>query len=356
MWFVNHCPVLPKYEAYKIWSAWIIEQRSFGKSLDFFLPNTYDPPDTSGQIYRVLLEKGSEHDIIMDFLITVYHQAELLGKAHFYLRLRYNPETTVQPVFQFHRETVSLNYQSIKHVLLDTQYYKLSTYYRQTAALSSYEPGPEELLDRRTTDRRASDDDLLHRKMWQMLNNYYLLDGHSYQWAIPHRLLKILQQYLKVDTELFASPVNAYYKKYYSLFEIDREFGSLGNFFTAPDANFQTGTFQVNPPFIDQVFQSVVERLIQLLEIAAANQRSLMFVFFMPNWLDSQAYQNARASNFCQEEIVLNAYTHYYYSYRDLKYIKVQFNTHVLVLTTELASFSKSIRRSIINIFQNPCQ
>jgi hypothetical protein len=340
IWFINNCPISIRYEAYKIWSAWIIEQRSFGKSVDFFLPNTADAPCDSGQLFLVLREKGADPATASSFLKVFYQLVECMCKAHFYLYLQYNPELEVQPHVLFHRQFITLTYQSIKYVLKDTHYYKLSTYYHSM----------------RVDKKSIAGDNALHLTMWKMMNNYYLLDGHSYQWAIPHRILKMLRENLNVQTELFASPLNAYYRRYYSLFEIDKEFGALGNFFEAPDTDFQTGVFQVNPPFIDRIFQATVDKIITLLTSAQTNNRKLMFIFFMPNWLDSLAYSAIKKSDFCHTEIILGTNEHYYYSYRDNRHINAQFSTHILVLANELAKplFTRSVYRNLINIFKNP--
>lgn len=357
MFFIEKCPVTPKYEAYKIWAAWIIEQRSFYQSIDFFLPNitqkkfinqadkpVVQPVVQSGfqpvvqslapspeQLIQVLIEKGTDNALIERFYTDISTEAQQLTKAHLYLKLKYNPQIEVVPVLQHHRQIVSLSYQSIKHVLKQSQYYKLSTYYR----------GPK---------------DEFHLRLWKMLNNYYLLDGHSYQWAIPNRILKTIRLYMNVKAELFASPINSHYPEYYSLFSEDGDFGSRGNFFRAPDEDFLEGVFQVNPPFIDRIFLETIKKILHWLDLAEINNRGLMFIFFMPGWLDSAAYRLAKEDALVFQEIRLAENQHYYYSYHEHRYVKVQFATHILILSNSIAQnwFTPNIRSNIINIFSNP--
>jgi len=338
MFFIEKCPVTPKYEAYKIWAAWIIEQRSFYQSIDLFLPNMIqkksaislvdNPPE---QLIQVLIEKGTEINLIHQFYDEISAEVQRLTKAHLYLKLKYNPQIELSPVLQHHRQIVSLSYQSIKHVLRQTQYYKLSTYYQ----------GPRSEF---------------HLRLWKMLNNYYLLDGHSYQWAIPNRILRTLRLYMNVKAELFASPINCHYPEYYSLFSEDQEFGSRGNFFRAPDEDFLEGVFQVNPPFIDRIFLEAIKKILNWLNLAQASNRGLMFIFFMPGWLDSSAYRLAKEDAPVFQEVRLAENQHYYYSYHENKYVKVQFATHILILSNLVAQdwFTTNIRSNIINVFSNP--
>src|SRR3990172_12860083 len=202
MFFIDKCPVMPKYEVYKIWAAWIIKQRSFYQSIDFFLPSlnqnstptqSVSPPSSSlspssssliekppealasppDQLYQVLLEKGASPIQAAEFYQTIINEARLLIRAHYYLKLKYNPDVTskIKPSVYHQQTNVVITCQSIKHTLKKTQYYKLSTHYN----------GPPDEFDNR---------------IWRMLNNYYLLDGHSYQWAIPTRFFKTILLYL----------------------------------------------------------------------------------------------------------------------------------------------------------------
>lgn len=82
--------------------------------------------------------------------------------------------------------------------------------------------------------------------------NYEYLDQKGFQLALPPKCLSVLKQ-SKFDTELFASPFNNNYKKYYSLFETDKNFGSKGNYIQI--IKQKKGCYEVNPPFLESVFE-----------------------------------------------------------------------------------------------------
>ena len=43
--------------------------------------------------------------------------------------------------------------------------------------------------------------------------------------------MNFLYQELEIRYELFASPLNSFFKNYCSIFQVDRMFGSYGNFY-----------------------------------------------------------------------------------------------------------------------------
>jgi hypothetical protein len=333
LFFINSCPLQPKYEAYKVWAAWIIEERSFHKQVDFFLPHTINENCLPQQLMNVLVEKGTPKQTSEDFVRRITHEANLLIKLHLYLYLSgFHRDLSIKPLIEHHQQVVTVNYQSIKYTLSQTQFYKLKSYYK------------------------GNHIELFPYHLWTMMNNYYLLDGHSYQWAIPDKILKVLSQYMKVKAELFASPINSYYNNYFSLFKEDVIFGSLGNFFNIYPDFFLEGTYQVNPPFINRVFIETYNRLLFYLERSQKLNKGLLFILFMPNWLDSKAYRMVKSSHYYCSETIMDAEDHYYYSYKECKYIKAQFSTHILILGTERAKnwFSPNIQHNVVNIFKNP--
>ena len=76
---------------------------------------------------------------------------------------------------------------------------------------------------------------------------------------------------LRVEAELFASPLNCRYDVFCSAHaDVDAPFGSLGSFFTfAP----RDGSFEVNPPFVSALVARVAARLESLLADAEAAAR-----------------------------------------------------------------------------------
>ena len=64
--------------------------------------------------------------------------------------------------------------------------------------------------------------------------------------------------------ECFASPLNCYYPSFCSLFpDTDRFFGSYGSFFSFRPTS---GSFQANPPFVEDVMEMMVRHMIDLLD------------------------------------------------------------------------------------------
>jgi hypothetical protein len=60
-------------------------------------------------------------------------------------------------------------------------------------------------------------------------------------------------------TEIFASPFNQQFNCYFSLFEQDKLFGSIGNFFD--EKNHFPEFLQANPPHCENVISQFCEHL-----------------------------------------------------------------------------------------------
>lgn len=118
----------------------------------------------------------------------------------------------------------------------------------------------------------GSDQDILESAL------YYesLLPGGQ-QWSIP---LDVYRVFPKPLIEAFASPFNSQAimlgEKFCSL---RHEFGSLGNFFEN-DFSKSSELVVINPPFVETIL------------LRAANQAAEIpnFIFYGPNWKDSEFY------------------------------------------------------------------
>ena len=106
----------------------------------------------------------------------------------------------------------------------------------------------------------------------------------SQHWAIP---LDKFKEYVEqgASIEGFASPFNSQIMRidkpglhYCSLMEIDKKFGSLGDFF---DQDFSNKFVVVNPPFIESVLKRAAEKCLS---------EKGKFVFYGPNWTDAEFY------------------------------------------------------------------
>ena len=97
---------------------------------------------------------------------------------------------------------------------------------------------------------------------------------------------------LRVEAELFASPLNCRYDVFCSAHaDVDAPFGSLGSFFTfAP----RDGSFEVNPPFVSALVARVAARLESLLADAEARGAALSFAVITPHWPRRASWGGAR--------------------------------------------------------------
>lgn len=84
--------------------------------------------------------------------------------------------------------------------------------------------------------------------------------------------------------ECFASPFNHKFKRYYSIYEQDRVFGSLGNFFAMVEQNNGTlplcSKYEINPPWNNQMYERVQEILSQTL----CNKSPVEAIVVGPSW------------------------------------------------------------------------
>lgn len=88
--------------------------------------------------------------------------------------------------------------------------------------------------------------------------------------------------------ECFASPFNHKFAKYYSIYEQDRVFGSLGNFFSMLKLTHGVlpayGKYEMNPPWNNQMY----EKLEEILERSLACQSMIEVIVIGPKWKDTR--------------------------------------------------------------------
>lgn len=133
-------------------------------------------------------------------------------------------------------------------------------------------------------------DERFRRRLYVMLRRYVTfigLDpaeegarGGNMHAAAPETVFAWLKGELGVCCELFASPLNCYFSRFFSAFpDVDAPFGSLGSFFDA--AELPEGSYEVGPPYTEEVLDLTAQRLLWLLR---AGDRALSFVLFVPDW------------------------------------------------------------------------
>lgn len=174
--------------------------------------------------------------------------------------------------------------------------------------------------------------------------NYYLLDGKSLQWSIPVEIFENLKKF-NLRGELFASPVNHYCPHFYSLFEIDKLFGSMGNLFA--EKELPEGLYEVNPPFIEEIFTESSKLIVKLLE---ESESPLGFVYVMPAWVDLEGYNYLTRSKFFVESEILDRNKHFYFQCSNNKYILASFDTNILVVANESFKRKYSITQMLSGI------
>jgi hypothetical protein len=89
--------------------------------------------------------------------------------------------------------------------------------------------------------------------MFELAFNYAYIGGLSYQWCVPPPAMELLKEKFSVEMELFASPLNHFNSRFYSLFEMDRQFGGLGNCLQAKELS--GAGYEANPPFIENIME-----------------------------------------------------------------------------------------------------
>lgn len=153
--------------------------------------------------------------------------------------------------------------------------------------------------------------------------------------AIPSTVFAMLSQSsLAVEIEGFASPLNATLKDYYSAFpDTDKVFGSYGNFLKD---KIVEGSYEVNPPFTEEVMDSMVSRIETLMQ-----DGSYSFVIVLPNWVAAPSIENLKASRYLKWSTVLPAGSHQYVvsdQHKQFKQISFNIETAIFILQSEKGS------------------
>lgn len=134
-------------------------------------------------------------------------------------------------------------------------------------------------------------------------------EGAQNQGALPVPVLECLNKQFGVTVECFASPFNCYFRQYCSAFpDIDSYFGSRGPLL---DFKPHCGSFEANPPFCEELMDSVIGHFERLLEDSS---EPLSFIVFLPEWRDPAppALLKLEASRWKRKQVVVPALEHDY--------------------------------------------
>ncbi|CAL8102082.1 unnamed protein product [Orchesella dallaii] len=103
------------------------------------------------------------------------------------------------------------------------------------------------------------------------------------QSSLPVTVFESIQRNFGVTFECFASPLNCYFRQFCSAFpDIDGYFGSRGTFL---DYKPVTGSFQMNPPFSEDLMDAAITHAENLL---AGTKESISFIIFVPEWSEEK--------------------------------------------------------------------
>ncbi|KAL6079977.1 mRNA (2'-O-methyladenosine-N(6)-)-methyltransferase [Balamuthia mandrillaris] len=227
------------------------------------------------------------------------------------------------------------------------------------------------------------------RRLFCMVARYEGLGGEGFQAALPKEAFAFLQAKLGVSHECFASPLNCSlpFGCYSSAFpDVDRFFGSRGNFFrealfhgwlssrhetseqqkdaeSDDDSDILEGSFQANPPFLEETMLALALCMERWLDCAEKRQRPLSFAVFVPGWKDTPSYQLMADSFYLTKKMVLAKHQHAYlpgFQHRPSRRRPISYSdTFVFFLQSSAAAarwpISDSMLRSFSALLERSC-
>lgn len=174
-------------------------------------------------------------------------------------------------------------------------------------------------------------------KIWKMYMRYFILTSidkksASLQAAVPYRFMKYINKHFGVNFECFASPVNSYFENYCSAFkDTDKYFGSQGNFLKYfPDS----GSFEANPPFSEDLMLKMVNHMETLLE----SEEPFCFIIILPDWQDSEAGIKIKNSKYFITDIIAKKGEHFYRDITQKNHFPAIHNTRISILQNKSGS------------------
>jgi Phosphorylated CTD interacting factor 1 WW domain len=184
--------------------------------------------------------------------------------------------------------------------------------------------------------------------LFSLLARYDMIQGAGLQAAMRGAIFDVLKNQFDCILECFASPLNCRYEHFLSAFpDTDSPFGSLGSFF---DFDFmQGGSYQANPPFIDNFIFAMQKRMERYLSDC---EKPLMFIVFVPAWTNTLGWKALRGSIHLKQHILIDQASHYYTEgtqYRRKETMRVaSFDTSIFFLQNDAGSNKWKIKDSDI--------
>ena len=154
---------------------------------------------------------------------------------------------------------------------------------------------------------------LMNSRIFNLTCRYQTLVGSGYHAGIPEDTFYVLTKYLKVSHEIFSSPFNHILDNYTSAYpDTDQYFGSKGNFFNIyPDLLSKGGSFEANPPFLEEYMCTFALIIINYL----SKDIALSFFVIFPAWTDTVLYNifmTSRYNVLPGKYISFERHKHYY--------------------------------------------
>jgi hypothetical protein len=115
------------------------------------------------------------------------------------------------------------------------------------------------------------------RDLFKLLYRYTTL--WQYQSFLSEENLKLFKEELDCSLECFSCPLYRVYENYCSMFEEDRIFGSLGNFFSFQPYS-QNLCMEINPPYISDIIDKTIDKIIEIASIDGC----FCFILTIPDW------------------------------------------------------------------------
>jgi len=117
---------------------------------------------------------------------------------------------------------------------------------------------------------------------YKLMLYYIILDYERILFIGPDpQLYNYFDKNYKV-VECFASIFNHTCKNFYSLLDIEMEYGSKGNFFDK-FLKDEYKMYLINPPYTEKILLNVFELIIQKLKIV---KQEIIIIMYLPNWTD----------------------------------------------------------------------
>lgn len=304
-----------KREIYKIWAHWLIRQL-FNNYDNFHVLSHIQLDTIDNEIIKHMTNNKIDTNIGMNIhnnLLVSYNRLYINHSVN-HIQLFNNKcemlELTKMLMYNENviDDTISISFDQVPITirLLNRVYNKMKKLYK-------------------------GDPDLFLFSLFECCFNYYILDGKSLQWSLPNNVFSYMTD-IGLSGELFASPMNSYSNVYYSIFHVDRFFGSGGSFINLINNQLMIesgGLFEVNPPFIEDIFN---HSLVVIFDILDKSKSSLGFIYIMPVWDNFEAYDNITSSKYYINHVTIDKYKHNYYQCCNNKNIMATFDTNIVVI------------------------